>query len=84
MSILVPKVVDKGFLKGLAISVGVPALVIFILGLLFRPPTIIYVHATPVWATPAVQKNITITINEDYASWATLYCNVSSLSLIHI
>lgn len=70
MSIRVPKVVDKGFLKGLALVIGVPALVIFILGLLFRPPTVIYVHAVPVWATPVVQKNITVNINEDYASWA--------------
>jgi len=84
MSILVPKVVDKGFLKGLALAVGVPALVIFILGLLFRPPTIIYVHAAPVWATTVVQRNITITINEDYASWATLYCNVSSSAPINV
>ena len=79
-----PKVVDRGFLKGLAISVGVPALVIFILGLLFRPPTIIYVHATPVWATPIVEKNITININEGYASWATLYCNISSSAPINV
>ncbi len=61
--------VDRGFLKGLALSVGVPALVIIFLSLLFRPPTIIYVHATPVWASPVVEKNITININEDYASW---------------
>ena len=84
MSTRVPKVVDKGFLKGLALAVGVPALVFFILGLLFRPPSIIYVHAVPVWATPVVEKNITININEDYASWATLYCNVSSNMPINI
>jgi len=76
--------VDKGFLKGLAIVIGVPVLVIFILGLWFRPPTIIYVHAVPVWATPVVEKNLTITINEDYASWATLYCNVSSSVPINV
>jgi len=84
MSIRVPKVVGRGFLKGLAIAVGVPALLIFILGLWFRPPTMIYVHAVPVWATPVVQRNITITINEDYASWATLYCNVSSSAPINV
>ncbi len=76
--------VDRGFLKGLALVVGVPVLVIFILGLLFRPPTIIYVHAVPVWASQVVQKNITIDINEDYASWATLYCNVSSSTPINV
>jgi len=84
MSILVSKVVDRGFLKGLALAIGVPALVIIFLGLLFRPPTIIYVHAVPVWTTTVVQKNITITINEDYASWATLYCNVSSSAPINV
>ena len=76
--------VDKGFLKGLALAIGVPALVIIFLGLLFRPPTIIYVHAVPVWTTTVVQKNITITIDEDYASWATLYCNVSSSAPINV
>jgi len=80
----VPKVVDKGFLKGLAISISVSVLLIIFLGLLLRPPTIIYVHTVPVWATPVVEKNITITINEDYASWATLYCNVSSSTPINI
>jgi len=78
------KVVDKGFLKGLVISVSVSALLIIFLGLLLRPPTIIYVHAVPVWATPVVEKNITITINEDYASWATLYCNMSSSTPINV
>jgi hypothetical protein len=80
----VQKVVDRGFLKGLAISVGVPAIVIIFLGLLFRPPTVIYVHAVPVWATPVVQKNITIAIDEDHASWAMLYCNVSSNTPISV
>ena len=78
------KVVDKGFLKGLVISVSVSALLIIFLGLLLRPPTIIYVHAVPVWATSVVEKNITITINEDYASWATLYCNMSSNTPINV
>jgi len=80
----VPKVVDKGFLKGLVISISVSVLLVIFLGLWFRPPTIIYVHAVPVWATPVVEKNITITINEDYASWATLYCNVSSSTPINV
>jgi len=88
MSIWVQKVVDKGFLKGLAIVIGVSVLVFFIVVgvpcLLSQYPIIIYVHAVPVVASTTVQKNIIITINENYASWATLYCNLSSSAPINV
>jgi len=79
---------DRDVPVGLVIAVSIFVMVFFlvvaVLCVLSQYPIIIYVHAVPVVASTTAQKNVIIPINENYASWAMFYCNLSSSAPINV